>query len=399
MKRRIALALVVGLMAAVMAPSAGARPAREADASENVKLVANFPYQNKDADFFQGGTDIAFSGKYVYAMQQGPDGGVHIIDASKSKPKKVGFFHCPGGQNDVAVVKPGLIAIAYHSTQCGGMGGGVRLIDVKNPKKPKLLGAVNDLPGGTHTLTVYPGKPVIYASPGGLANGGGTQQILDVSNPSKPKVGGTFNPNGPVGCHDMDFYITKDEKLAVCVGAGEGQVWDVSDPFAPTTIGHIPVPAQFPHSVAFTHDGAYFVIGDEAIAGNDCSGGPTGAMWVYNWTVRQAPALVGYWGPQRGTQPAGSSNVDRNTWCSAHLFNFIPGTYTLVGSWYVGGMSVVDFTNPSLPTEIAHYMGTGDDLTNYWSAYWHDGRIWANDRVKGLDVFEVKGLKEGKHKH
>jgi hypothetical protein len=113
--------------------------------------------------------------------------------------------------------------------------------------------------------------------------------------------------------------------------------------------------------------------------------------------VREAPLLIGHFGPQRGTQPAGSSNVDRNTWCSAHLFNFVPGTYTLVSSWYVGGMNVIDFSNPSSPQEIAHYMGTGDDLTNYWSAYWYDGRIWANDRVKGLDVFTVKGLKEGHH--
>ena len=31
---------------------------------------------------------------------------------------------------------------------------------------------------------------------------------------------------------------------------------------------------------------------------------------------------------------------------------------------------------------------------NYWSAYWYDGRIWANARVRGLDVFTVKGLEE-----
>ncbi|MFP5352216.1 MAG: LVIVD repeat-containing protein [Actinomycetota bacterium] len=399
MKRRIALALALGLVAALVAPYASARPAREADASDNVKLIANFPYENEKKDFFSGGTDIDFSGKYVYAMQQGEKGGVHIIDASKATPKKVGFFPCPGGQNDVAVVKPGLIAIAYHSTQCGGSGGGVRLIDVKDPRNPKLLGAVNDLPGGTHTLTTYPGEDIIYASPGGLANGGGTQQILDVSDPNKPKVAAKFNPNGPIGCHDLAFYVTKDEALAGCAGAGEAQIWDVSDPLAPSTVAHIPVPAQFPHSFAFTHDGKYFVIGDEAIAGNDCVGGPTGSLWAYDFTVRQAPALIGHWGPKRGPLPAGSSNYNRNTWCSAHLFNFIPGTYTLVGSWYAGGMSVVDFSNPTLPSEVAHYMGTGEDITNYWSAYWYDGRIWANDRVKGLDVFTVKGLKEGKHKH
>jgi hypothetical protein len=404
MDRRIALLLGSALLASSVAGPAAATPARslnaaEADASDNVKLVAQFPYENKEKDFFAGGTDIAFSGKYVYAMQQGANGGVHIIDASHGKQKKVAFVPCPGGQNDVAVVKPGLLAIGYHSSQCGGAtGAGVRLLDVQNPNKPKYLGTV-ETPGGTHTLTTYPGKPIIYASPGGLANGGGTQQIIDVSNPNAPEIAATFRPNGPIGCHDVEFYVSGDTKIAGCAGAGEAQLWDVSDPLAPVTISHLAVPAQFPHSFAFTHDGKYAVVGDEAIAGNDCVGGPTGSLWIYDISVPQAPVLMGTWGPQRGPQPAGSSNTDRNTWCSAHLFNFVPGTYTLVASWYAGGMSVIDFSNPTLPTEIAHYMGEGEDLTNYWSAYWYDGRIWANDRTKGLDVFTVKGLKEAKHQH
>jgi hypothetical protein len=68
----------------------------------------------------------------------------------------------------------------------------------------------------------------------------------------------------------------------------------------------------------------------------------------------------------------------------------------IVASWYAAGMNIVDFSNPMQPTETAYYFGTGDDTVNYWSAYWYDGRIYATDRVKGLDVFEVKGVKEGK---
>ena len=390
--KRVLIA-VVAVIAALGAVPAAAE--QKADQSDNVNRIASFPYENKEKDFFAGGTDIAFSGKYVYAMQQGKNGGIHIFDASGAKPKKISFFHCPGEQNDVAVVKPGLLALGFHSSTCNGPGGGgVQLVDVRNPKKPRLLGAVRDLPGGTHTLTTYPGKPIIYASPGGLANGNGIQQILDVSDPAKPKVAATYTPHR-IGCHELEFFVTKEEKLAVCAGAGEAQVWDVSDPLAPTTIGHIAVPAQFPHSVAFSDDGTTMVLGDEAIAGNDCVGGPTGSLWIYDWTVRQAPVLVGHFGPQRGPLPAGSSNYSRNTWCSAHLFNFIPGTHTLVSSWYAGGMNVIDLSNPSMPEEIAHYMGT-DEITNYWSAYWYEGRIWANDRTRGLDVFTVKGLKEGK---
>jgi hypothetical protein len=387
--------ILIGLVALAAAAASIAPATAEVDKSANVKRVAHFAFKNKDADFFQGGTDIDFSGKYVYAMQQGPNGGIHIFKQTKGKPKKVSFFPCPGEQNDIATVKPGLVALGYHSTTCGGPGAGIRLVDVKNPKKPKLLGSVNDLPGGTHTLTTYPGKPIIYASPGGLANGNGIEQIIDVSNPKKPKVAATYTPQ-QIGCHDLSFRITKSEKLAFCAGAGEAQIWDVSNPLKPTTIAHVAVPAQFPHSVATTFDGKYMIIGDEAIAGNDCVGGPTGSLWVYDISVRQAPILVGTHSVPRGQLPVGSSNYNRNTWCTAHLFNFIPGTYTLVSSWYSAGISVIDFSNPSLPQEVAHYMGTEDDITNYWSAYWYKGQIFANDRVKGLDVFEVKGLKEKK---
>jgi hypothetical protein len=390
--------LLTLVVLSVVAATATVPASAGVDKSGNVKRIAHIKYQNKDADFFQGGTDIDFSGKYIYAMQQGPQGGIHIFKQTKGKPKKVSFFPCPGEQNDVAAVKPGLLALGYHETTCGGPAavGGIRMVSVKNPKKPKLLGAVHNLPGGTHTLTVYPGKPIIYASPGGLpTNGGGVEQIIDVSNPKKPKVASTFRPS-PMGCHDFSFRITKSEKLGFCAGSGEAQIWDVSDPLHPTTIAHVPVPAQFPHSVAITDDGKYMVIGDEAIAGNDCVGAPTGSLWIYDISVREAPVLVGTHSVPRGQLPVGSSNYDRNTWCTAHLFNFVPGTYTLVVSWYSAGINIVDFSNPTMPEEIGHYMGTEDDITNYWSAYWYRGQIFANDRVKGLDVFEVKGLREKK---
>jgi len=394
------LALASALAVISQVPVASAAPAeREVDQSDNVKLIANFEYKNEDKSFFGGGTDMAFQGKYVYAMQQGAQGGVHVFKHSKSgTPKKISFIPCPGEQNDVASVKPGLIALATHSSQCGGgTAGGVRLLDVSNPKQGKQLGVVDGLPGGSHTLTVYPGTSIIYASPGGLANGGGTEQIIDASNPAKPEVAATFTPQ-KAGCHDLEFYIGKDKKIAVCAGAGETQIWDVSDPLAPVTIAHIPNPAnQFNHSAAISHDGNLLIVGDEAIAGSECVGGPSGALFSYDITNPTLPILKGYFGIDRGPLPAGSSNVDRNTWCSSHLFNFVPGTYTLVSSWYAAGMNVIDFSNPTTPKEIAHYMGEGDDITNYWSAYWFDGRIYANDRVKGLDVFEVKGLAEKGH--
>lgn len=386
------------MTAALLAVSAGPAPAAkkvEADKSDNVKLLDHFPYDNPDGNFFAGGTDIDFSGKYVYAMQQGAKGGVHVFENAK-KPKKVAFIPCPGEQNDVAVVKPGLIALGYHNSTCGEPGGGVRLLDVRNPKRAMLLGAVNDLPGGTHTLTTYPGKDIIYASPGGLpTNGGGVQQIIDVSDPKKPEVAATFRPT-PSGCHDFSFLFTKDAKLGFCPGFQSTTIFDVSDPLAPVMLSAIPNPTQFfQHSAVATFDGKYLVVGDENFVAHECAGGPTGAIWIYDITNPSAPKPAGYYGIDRGPTVWGTQPHGRGQWCTAHNYNFIPGTYTLVMSWYASGMNVLDISDPANVKEIAHYMEP-DGKSNYWSAYWYGGRIWASDRVDGLDVFEVKGLKEGK---
>jgi hypothetical protein len=398
--RLLRLAVAVTFIAAVV-PAAGAGAAsgraEQADKSDNVKLLKSYRYAGvaEDDRFRTAGTDMAFQGKWVYAMQQGNAGGVHVIDSSKKVPKKVAFIPCPGEQNDVAVVKPGLIALGYHSSTCAATpGGGVRLIDVRNPKRPKYLGSVNNLPGGTHTLTTYPGKPIIYASPGGLANGAGVEQILDVSNPRAPEVAATFRPN-PTGCHDLTFDIRKDRKIAVCAGLGETQIWDVSDPLAPETIGRIHNPLIFfHHSAAISPDGELLVLGDENFAANECRGGPTGAMFAYDISNPALPIPQGYFGINRGESPISAPDVDRGQWCTAHLFNFIPGTRIMVASWYAAGMNVIDWSNPQTPQEIEHYM---TNEANYWSAYWHDGLVYANDRERGaLDIFRIAGLEEGK---
>ena len=381
MLKRVAVAAVLGLLvAATVLSSAQAQNA--VAKSENVKLIKNFPYTN--------GTDIAFQGKYAYFGQQGDQGGVRILDVSRAVPKQVGFILCPGTQNDVAVVRPGLLALAYHSGQCGGKPGtGVRLIDVRNPRSPKYLSQV-ELPGGSHTITVYPGTDILYSSPGGLpTNGGGTEQILDASNPNNLKVVGTFKAPNPSGCHDINFARAADgdTMLGFCAGGGEVSIWDVTEETAPVVLSHGFTPSFFPHAAVPTPDGKYLVMTDEAFAVHDCSSGLTGAMWVFDITNPETPVLAGQWGPRRGAVPVGTIASD---WCTAHNLNFVGKTRQAVVSWYTGGTSVVDFEDPLSPKEVAYYMPADTDV---WSAYFFDGRIYANDLKRGIDVLKVKGLK------
>ena len=75
-----------------------------------------------------------------------------------------------------------------------------------------------------------------------------------------------------------------------------------------------------------------------------------------------------------------------------HNGNIIPvvGRYLFVAAWYGGGTSVIDFTDPTQPQEIAFYKATGGRGTaDTWSSYWYNGKIYANDIVRGLDVFNI----------
>ena len=61
-------------------------------------------------------------------------------------------------------------------------------------------------------------------------------------------------------------------------------------------------------------------------------------------------------------------------------------------SWYADGMRVVDFSTPSSPTEIAHFVDSGG--SNFWGVFLHDHPdgntyILGSDRDSGLWIFET----------
>lgn len=397
------------LLALTLLPS----PATATVDAEGIAHVAHVAYEGPNG-FFDGGTDLDFHGHRIYAPQQNDGdeaerrefGGVHVFstdpddlvteEEQATGIALLGTVPCPGYQIDVAVLDATTIAIAFHEARCMGfLGSGVALVDVADPADPQLLGRAYGLPGGTHTLTVHPSKPFIYASPGGLANGGGTQQIIDVSDPAAPRVLPGFLPNA-AGCHDFEFVLREDGDYGVCVGLTESQIWDVSDPAQPEILSHIVNPAiQFHHSGIVTDDGQFLVIGDEAFGAHDCAGGPTGAMFSYDISDPLLPVPLGWFGLDRSHADTPVSTA-RDTWCTAHLYNFVPGTHTMVASWYSGGLNVIDWSDMAAPREVAHYRTDGEyaagEVTNYWSAYWHEGRVYANDRRRGLDVYEVTAL-------
>lgn len=375
--RRLAIVGTLCLMASAM--PVGASPMR-VDKSDNVTRVANFEF-----DFT---SELAFQGRYAYALA---DSAIFIID--RKKLKVISSFTCSTGPiagSEIESVKRGWIAFnSFYG--CEGQPG-VFFLNVSDPKNPKLGGVVPD--ALTHTLTAYPGKPYIYVSPNGCCGdfAGGVEQLIDARNPYKPKM--TEFLSAGLGCHDVAFGISKDRKFAGCAAGAETQLWDVSDPLRPSTISRVPTPQVFfNHSAGFTDDVELMVVGDEAHGVNSCTGTPTGSLWFYDISVPQAPVLRGYYNIPRGSAVS-SFWATKASWCTAHMYDFKPGSRLLATAWYQGGMNVIDVSDPAAPKEVAHYWA--DDFSP-WAAYWVDGLIWTSDYrgdPGGVEVFEVSGLKD-----
>lgn len=397
MKKTIGALLAVGaLFAAAMAPASAAEPVK----SGNLKHIANFNYD--------GGGELAASGRYVYSGEANAkggenrgtapeDGGLHIYDVQKMK--EVGFLHCAGTDNDVEVVKPGLVAMSFTQNACALVAGeGLMLIDVKNPAKPRVISALNT--GAGHTMKVFPGGKYIYMGGGnleGTADRTGTV-IVDVSNPVKPKVATTSHD--VMDCHDVSFSVTEeDRQLAFCAGAvgtGEVQIWDVADPLKPVIVSRIVNPAiQYSHYAVANDDGTLLAIDDEAFAAHDCNTGasPTGRVWIYDITDPQIPLPQGSFAPPRGGNPtyAGIGNYAGwvGSWCMSHGLDFHPKKDAVAVTWFTGGVSVIDLTDPTMPTEAAYFQA--EDSATY-STLWHAGYLWTNDHMRGVDAFTIKGF-------
>jgi hypothetical protein len=73
----------------------------------------------------------------------------------------------------------------------------------------------------------------------------------------------------------------------------------------------------------------------------------------------------------------------------------VPGRDIMVQSWYQGGISIFDWTDPAHPKEIAYFDRGPMDSSKMvsggtWSAYWYNGNIYSSEMSRGLDVLALK---------
>src|SRR5579863_7854544 len=318
---------------------------------------------------------------------------------------------------------------------------GVRIFDISDIKNPKQVAAVQTCRGShTHTLVQDPNdKDNVYIYVSGtsfvrqadeLPGCSGEKPDKDpntalfridvikvpVAAPQNAKIvssprlfidprtgalnglnnGGTHGKGGDKPedtdqCHDITVYTAIGLAAGAC--SGNGILVDVKDPVHPKRVDAVNDPNySYWHSASFSNDGSKVVFTDEW-------GGGLGARcrqndpnkWGADAIFRVKDDKLSFANYYK--MPAAQADTEN---CVAHNGSLVPvpGRDIEVQAWYQGGVSVMDFTDPAKPFEIAYFdRGPIDPkmlvLGGDWSAYWYNGSIYASEIARGLDVFEL----------
>jgi hypothetical protein len=319
---------------------------------------------------------------------------------------------------------------------------GVRIFDISDIKNPKQVTAVQTCRGShTHTLVLDPNDKdnvYIYVSgtsfvrqPEELAGCSGEKPDKDpntalfridvikvpVAAPQDAKVvssprvfidprtgamnglssGGTHGkkgmekPEDTDQCHDITVYSAIGLAAGAC--SGNGILLDIKDPVHPKRLDAVNDPNySYWHSASFSNDGTKVVFTDEWGGGLGARCRPNdpnkwGADALFRLKDDKLTFATYY------KLPAAQGDSEN---CVAHNGSLIPvpGRDIEVQAWYQGGISLMDFTDPAQPFEIAYFdRGPIDPnilvLGGEWSAYWYNGYIYGSEIARGLDVFEL----------
>jgi hypothetical protein len=318
---------------------------------------------------------------------------------------------------------------------------GVRIFDISDIKNPKQVAAVQTCRGShTHTLVLDPNdKNNVYIYVSGTSFVRQAEELpgcsgekpdkdpntalfridviqVPVGAPQNAKVVSSprvfidartgaingLNNGGSHGkgnqkpadtdqCHDITVYSAIGLAAGAC--SGNGILLDIKDPIHPRRVDAVNDPNySYWHSASFSNDGTKVVFTDEWGGGLGPRCRPTdpnkwGADAIFNLKDDKL-TFANYY-----KMPAAQGDTEN---CVAHNGSLVPvpGRDIEVQAWYQGGISVMDFTDPAKPFEIAYFdRGPIDPkmlvLGGDWSAYWYNGYIYGSEIARGLDVFEL----------
>src|SRR6266511_3512436 len=325
-------------------------------------------------------SDLAFEGHLAIA---GNYNGLRVIDISDpAHPKVLRDVWCPGPQNDVSIWGDVIVASVddvLTSPACGSLSAvpqtdpngweGLRLFSLK-----QVLAARPDADGftrvqpvgsvftkcGSHTHTGIPDgdRVIVYVSSYSLRSG--------------PRCGPENAATYGYDPYHRQISVVEDP---------------LANPAAARVIGepkvHMPlftdlVPFGF-NPLGGCHD--IQVYPNKHLAAAACAS--VGQLWDIS-----DPAHPDTEHPLWGVDEPNVLKTD-------------PDQSRLVAAWYSGGVTVVDFTQPSQAREVAYYDFApleAIDTEGLWSAYAYNGFVYSNGLFRGFDSLFIPQARAGAKK-
>ena len=203
--------------------------------------------------------------------------------------------------------------------------------------------------------------------------------------------GGDGPAPGPTQCHDITVYPAIGLAGGACVGYG--LLLDITDPANPTRLQAV-ADSNFAiwHSATFNNDGTAILFTDEWGGGGapKCRADDP-VEWGANaiFTIEDGEMVFqSYY-----KLPAPQTSLEN---CVAHNGSLIPipGRDIMIQGWYQGGISLIDWTDPTNPVEIGFHDRGPSNATSQgpggsWSVYWYNGVIVNSEISRGMDIFEL----------
>jgi hypothetical protein len=421
-------------------------------------------------------SDLAFKDKYVYqgnfsgftiwdVSEPAKPKVVSVVSCvtSQGDPSIYGnllFISAEGAGNRTDCAKGGVKDPKDHMA-------GVRIYDVSDPAKPRLVKNVQTCKGShTHTIVPHPKKKdVIYiyvsgnqaARPdselAGCNNGMDPADEknslfrLDVikvelkhpekaevvtgariftgldpapraeSRQSRPRPGAAGDstrpapaPTGPRNCHDVTVYPAASLLAGAC--ASYGLLVDISNPEKPVRLdAKADTNFSLWHTAVFSNDGKKVVFTDEWGGGTAPMCQANSMMEMGGNTILTVDKENKYTQHSYFKIPTAQTAQEN---CVSHNGGLIPvpGRDIMVQGWYQGGVSVMEFTDPDHPQELAFFdrgsidpapgvdvpitppapggRGNRGTIGGSWGAYWWNGMIYSSELDRGFDILELQ---------
>lgn len=313
------------------------------------------------------------------------------------------------GLDDAAIaaelkVKLSDIAVLEEALERGYDGGGFRVWDISDKTAPRLLSYVRTHGFGVHRFDADANYAYISTEMQGYV--GNILVNYDLSDPANPRevsrwhmpgqhVAAGETPTGKGYSHRLHHAMRCGDELWAAVWQAGMRVLDASDMANPRQIGSYMWPKAIPeptHTVMpfeqLFNGRRYALAVDEE---HDHKPGRLhGFLWVLDVTDMSAIEPVTAFDLSERACPWIGQPGAR---FGAHQFHERLDTNLVYCTWFAGGLRVIDFADPLLPVEVAHFMpdpGPGGVPPQSNDVCVDErGLIYVIDRNKGLDILEL----------